>query len=69
MLRISVLAPMIFSFTTVAVCAEDARQLTCEGTMIEPAAMSHARDGETDTGASAEGHPRSRPGRDQALAS
>jgi hypothetical protein len=40
MLRISVLAPIIFGFTTVAVCAEDARQLTCEGTMIEPAAMS-----------------------------
>jgi hypothetical protein len=43
MLRASMLAPMIFAFTTtVAVCAEDARQLTCEGTMIEPAAISQS---------------------------
>ena len=43
MLRISMLAPMVFGFTTsVAVCAEDARQLTCEGSMIEPAAMSRS---------------------------
>ena len=42
MLRISVLAPMIFGFTTVAVCAEDARQLTCDGSMIEPAAISQS---------------------------
>ena len=41
MLRASMFAPMVVGFTTsVAVCAEDARQLTCEGTMIEPAAMS-----------------------------
>jgi hypothetical protein len=43
MLRASMLAPMIFAFTTtVVVCAEDARQLTCEGTMIEPAAISQS---------------------------
>ena len=42
MLRISVLAPMIFGFTIVAVCAEDARQLTCDGSMIEPAAISQS---------------------------
>ena len=42
MLRISVLAPIIFGFTTVAVCAEDARQLTCDGSMIEPAAISES---------------------------
>jgi hypothetical protein len=35
MLRTSLLAPMIFGFTTVAVCAEDARQLTCDGTMMQ----------------------------------
>ena len=41
MLRASMFAPMVVGFTTsVAVCAEDARQLTCEGTMIEPAATS-----------------------------
>jgi hypothetical protein len=43
MLRASMLAPMIFAFTTtVTVCAEDARQLTCEGAMIEPAAISQS---------------------------
>ena len=41
MLRASMLAPMVVGITTsVAVCVEDARQLICEGTMIEPAAMS-----------------------------
>jgi hypothetical protein len=34
------LAPLIFGFTGFAVFAEDARQLTCSGTMIEPSAMS-----------------------------
>jgi hypothetical protein len=38
-------APMVVGFTTsVAVCAEDARQLTCEGTMIEPAATSQTTE-------------------------
>jgi hypothetical protein len=39
MFRISILA-LIFGFTSIAVFAEDARQLTCSGTMIEPSAMS-----------------------------
>ena len=45
MLRASMFAPMVVGFTTsVAVCAEDARQLTCEGTMIEPAATSQTTE-------------------------
>jgi hypothetical protein len=43
--RASTFAPMVVGFTTsVAVCAEDARQLTCEGTMIEPAATSQTTE-------------------------
>jgi hypothetical protein len=41
MFRISILA-LIFGFTSIAVFAEDARQLTCSGTMIEPSAMSRS---------------------------
>ena len=45
MLRASMFAPMVVGFTTsVAVCAEDARQLTCEGTMFEPAATSQTTE-------------------------
>jgi len=40
MFRTSILASLIFGFTGIAVFAEDARQLTCSGTMIEPSAMS-----------------------------
>jgi hypothetical protein len=39
--RTSILA-LIFGFTSVGVFAEDARQLTCSGTMIEPTAMSQS---------------------------
>ena len=39
MFRTSLLA-LIFGFTSVGVFAEDARQLTCSGTTIEPSAMS-----------------------------
>ena len=39
MFRTSILA-MIFGFTSITVFAEDARQLTCSGMMIEPSAMS-----------------------------
>ena len=41
MFRTSILA-LIFGFTGYAVFAEDARQLTCSGTMIEPSAMSQS---------------------------
>ena len=41
MFRTSILA-LIFGFTSVGVFAEDARQLTCSGTMIEPTAMSQS---------------------------
>ena len=45
MLRASMLAPMVVGFTaSVAVCAEGERQLTCEGTMIEPAATSQTTE-------------------------
>ena len=40
MFRARILAPLILCFTSVAVFAEDARQFTCSGTMIEPSAMS-----------------------------
>jgi hypothetical protein len=40
MFRTSILA-MIFGFTSITVFAEDARQLTCSGTMIEPNAMGY----------------------------
>jgi hypothetical protein len=33
---------LIFGFTSIAVFAEDARQLTCSGMMIEPNAMSQS---------------------------
>jgi hypothetical protein len=39
MFRTIILA-LIFGFTSAAVLAEDALQLTCSGTMIEPSAMS-----------------------------
>ena len=42
MFRISSLASLIFGFTSIAVFAEDARQLTCTGMMIEPSAMSQS---------------------------
>ena len=42
MLRTGVLASLIFGFTSIAACAEDAKQLTCTGTMIEPSAMSQS---------------------------
>ena len=41
MFRIGILA-LIFGFTSIAVFAEDARQLTCSGTMIESSAMSRS---------------------------
>ena len=40
MFRTGILALLIFGFTNIAAFAEDARQLTCTGTMIEPSAMS-----------------------------
>jgi len=42
MFRTIMLMPMILGFTTIAVCAEDARQMTCAGTMIEPSAISQS---------------------------
>jgi hypothetical protein len=42
MFRAIMLMPMILGFTTIAVCAEDARQMTCAGTMIEPSAISQS---------------------------
>jgi len=41
MFRTIILA-LIFGFTSAAVLAEDARQLTCSGTMIEPPALSQS---------------------------
>jgi hypothetical protein len=41
MFRTSILA-LIFGFTSITVFAEDARQLTCSGMMIEPSAMSQS---------------------------
>ena len=41
MFRTSILA-MIFGFTSITVFAEDARQLTCSGMMIEPSAKSQS---------------------------
>src|SRR5262245_5537429 len=40
MFRTSMLASLLIAFSSIAVIAEDARQLTCSGTMIEPSAMS-----------------------------
>ena len=42
MFRARILAPLIVCFTSVAVFAEEARQLTCNGAMIEPNAMSQS---------------------------
>jgi hypothetical protein len=43
MLRAGMLSSFIFSFmATIALGAEDTRRLTCEGTMIEPAAVSQS---------------------------
>ena len=42
MLRTTILAPIICGFPTIAACAEDARQLTCKGSMIEPAGISQS---------------------------
>lgn len=36
MFRTIVLVPMVLAFMTIAVSAEDARHMTCTGTMIEP---------------------------------
>jgi len=41
MFRTIILA-LIFGFTSIAVFAEDARQLTCNGMMIEPSGMSQS---------------------------
>ena len=40
MFRTSILASLLMAFSSIAAFAEDARQLTCTGTMIEPSAMS-----------------------------
>ena len=40
MFRTSMVVSVITAFSSVAAFAEDARQLTCTGTMIEPSAMS-----------------------------
>src|SRR4029450_612100 len=42
MFRTSILASLVLCFTSVAVFAEDARQLTCTGMMIEPPALSQS---------------------------
>ena len=40
MFRISTSAPLIIAFFSIVAFAQDARQFTCSGTMIEPSAMS-----------------------------
>ena len=40
MFRAGVLAPLIFGFMSIAAFAQDARQFSCTGTMIEPSGMS-----------------------------
>jgi hypothetical protein len=40
MFRTSILASLLMAFSSIAVFAEDALQLTCSGTMIEPSALS-----------------------------
>ena len=40
MFRASIIASLIIAFFSIAAFAEDARQFTCSGTMIEPTAMS-----------------------------
>jgi hypothetical protein len=42
MFRTSILVPLIFGLTSIAAFAEEARQFTCTGTMIEPSAMSQS---------------------------
>jgi hypothetical protein len=42
MFRISIIAPLIVAFFSIPAFAQDARQFTCSGTMIEPSAMSSA---------------------------
>src|SRR5438034_3756425 len=42
MVRTSMLALLIFGFTSFAASGEEATQLTCTGMMIEPAAMSQS---------------------------
>jgi hypothetical protein len=66
MFRTGILASLVLCFTTVAVFAEDARQLTCSGMMIEPPALSQStRDRDIDPRASAKGHVGPRPRRDE----
>ena len=40
MFRTSTVALLIIAFVSIAAFAQDARQFTCSGTMIEPSAMS-----------------------------
>ena len=40
MFRVSIIAPLIIAFFSIAAFAEEARQLTCSGTMVEPSGMS-----------------------------
>ena len=42
MFRTSVVASLIIACSSIAAFAQDARQLTCTGTMIEPSAMSQS---------------------------
>src|SRR5262245_23260961 len=42
MFRKSIVVSVITAFSSIAAFAEDARQLTCTGTMIEPSAMSQS---------------------------
>jgi hypothetical protein len=42
MFRTGILVPLIFGLTSIGALAQDARQLTCTGTMIEPTAMSQS---------------------------
>lgn len=42
MFRTIILVQIALGFTIIPVCAEDARQMTCTGTMIEPSAISQS---------------------------
>jgi hypothetical protein len=55
---------LIFGLTSTAVFAEDARQLTCSGMMIEPPALSQSPETVVLTRTSAKGYlgPRQRRG-------
>src|SRR5215471_1627515 len=44
MFRTSIMASLIIAFFSIAAFAEDARQFTCSGTMIEPTAMSSSSE-------------------------